>query len=78
MLKPAAAEADETIMPHINQRFGVAVCTHVCVAAQVIQDFADEGCVYLELRTTPKVYSGCHRKDVGTRITGPVHLPRSD
>ncbi len=38
----------------------VCVCVYVCVraralcAAQVIVDFAQDGCVYLELRTTPK------------------------
>jgi hypothetical protein len=26
-----------------------------CAFVQVIQDFADDNCVYLELRTTPKV-----------------------
>jgi hypothetical protein len=39
------------------------------VSVQVIQDFADEDCVYLELRTTPKVHSRCYEKHVGAMMS---------
>ena len=32
--------------------------THVLLPPQVVADFAADGCIYLELRTTPKVPGG--------------------